>query len=795
MDKYKPHEIQKKWVKKWEELGIDKYDPKSKLPVYSIDTPPPYPTGRLHMGHVLNWCYMDFAARYKRMRGCSVFFPQGWDCHGLPTEVKVEETHKIKKNDVPREKFRQMCVDLIHDNIKKMTLQMKDMGFSMDWSQGFMTMDPDYYSKTQLSFLKFHEKGLVYRKEHPVNWCIRCETAIAFAEIEYKDRNTLLNYVKFKDEKGKDVLIATTRPELLCSCVAAAVNPKDEKFKHLVGKHLTTPIYKKKVKVIASPEVDPEFGTGIVMICTFGDKTDVLWALKHKLEVIEGIDREGKMTAAAGKYKGMTIEECKKAIIHDLKDAGLITKQEQLPQNVGTCWRCKSPIEILNNEQWFVAVEKLKYDTIKKTKEMKWFPDHMKLRQINWAENLDWDWVISRQRIFATPFPLWYCAKCGEVMLAGEKDLPVNPTKDKPKKKCKCGSSDFIPETDVMDTWMDSSITPLTYAGWPDTDPKLYPSTVRSQGHDIIKTWSYYTTVRCPVLTGKKPFEEVLINGMVQGEDGKKMSKSRNNFIEPAEPAEKYSVDAIREWAAYSVPGSDVPFAWKDIEYSHKFLVKFWNASRFALMHLKDYEGTGSKKPKLTTVDKWLLSKLSELATKTTGAMEKYEFINAITPIQQFVWHDLCDNYLEIAKYRLYNPDTYGHDAREAAQYVLHRAITTCLKLLAPFTPFFTEEVYSNFKANEKSIFLESWPEPEKIDAKSLELGNQLAEVLTHIRKWKTENTLSMNSEVKEVTLNCPDQFKALEQDLKGTMNIKKVSYSDAKLEGISDSIGIKISK
>jgi len=792
MGRYNPHEIEKKWIKRWEELGADKYDPKSKLPIFSIDTPPPYPTGRLHMGHVLNWCYMDFVARYKRMRGYSVFFPQGWDCHGLPTEVKVEETHKIRKNDIPREKFRQLCTKLINDNILKMKEQMQEMGFSIDWEQGFRTMDPDYYSKTQLSFLKFHEKGLVYKKEHPVNWCPRCGTAIAFAEIEYKDRNTQLNFVKFRDESKKDIIIATTRPELLCACVAAAVNPKDKKYAHLTGKYLTTPLYDRKVKVITAPEVDPEFGTGIVMICTFGDKTDVLWTLKHKLPVIEAIDREGKMTEAAGKYKGMALDECKKQIIRDLKGAGLLIRQEQLPQSVGTCWRCKSPIEILNNEQWFVASEKLREDTVKKTKEMKWFPDHMKLRQINWADNLDWDWVISRQRIFATPFPVWYCAKCGETILADEKDLPVNPVDDKPKKKCRCGSDNFIPETDVMDTWMDSSITPLTYAGWPDTNPKLYPSTLRSQGHDIIKTWSYYTTLRCSPLTGKKPFEEVLINGMVQGEDGKKMSKSRNNFVEPAEPIRKYSADAIRQWAAYSVPGSDVPFAWKDIEYSHKFLVKFWNASSFALLHLKDYKNKKSK-PELTTIDRWLLSKLADLTKKATESMEKYEFINAITPIQQFVWNELCANYLEIAKYRLYNPDKFGRGAREAAQYTLRTAITTCLRLLAPFTPFFAEEVHSHFSKS-YTIFREPWPEAEKTDAAALRLGDQLVSVLAHIRKWKTAHSLAMNAEIQKIELNCPNEFKNMENDLKGTMNIREVAYSNKKLEPVSGKISIKIS-
>lgn len=778
MDRYNPLEVQAKWMKKWAELKPGQYDPKSDKKVYSIDNPPPYPTGRLHMGHVLNWCYMDFSARYKRMRGYNVYFPQGWDCHGLPTEVKVEEINNIKKNDVPREKFRELCVKLIEENIEKMTGQMSGMGFSIDWDYGFVTMRPEYYAKTQLSFLKLYEKGLIYKKEHPVNWCPRCETAIAFAEIEHADRNTLLNFLKFKDEKGEDVIIATTRPELLCACVAVAVNPKDEKRKGLIGGKLKVPLFGLEVDVIGAREVDPEFGTGIVMICSFGDKTDVTWVLTNKLKVIKAIDQQGKMTEAAGKYEGMGTKECQKAIIEDLKSEGLIIKQEQLPQSVGTCWRCKTPIEILSSDQWFVRVSELNADAKKKSAEMQWLPPHMKLRMDDWIDNMEWDWVISRQRIFATPFPVWYCGKCGEVMLAGEKDLPVDPAKDTPKKKCKCGSDEFIPEKDVMDTWMDSSITPLTYAGWPDTDERLYPSTVRSQGHDIIKTWAYYTTVRCGALTGKRPFDIVLINGMVQAEDGKKMSKSRDNFVEPEEPNKKYGPDAIRQWAAYSVPGSDVPFAWKDIEYSHKFLNKFWNAARFCTMHLEGFDG---KRPKLEMVDEWILGKLGLMVDEVTKAMEKYEFINVITPIQQFVWHEFCDNYIEFAKYRLYNEEKAGKESRKAAQFVLNEVITTCLKLLAPFTPFFSEEVYSNFSKKE-SIFLEGWPEAGKVDKKAVEAGDALSEVVSQIRKWKSSKNLPMNSEIKEVNVSGPEGLLALEQDLKGAMNIKKVVFAEGNI-------------
>ena len=428
------HEREGEWQDKWQKKGLYKFIGDGNRPSYIIDTPPPYPTGSIHMGHVLNWFYMDLIARFKRMNGYDVLFPQGWDCHGLPTEVKVEETHHIKKSDVDREDFRRMCIDLTRVNIDMMKTQMQSLGFSQDWSREFVTMTPEYKRKTQLSFLEMYNKGLIYQAVHPVNWCPRCETAIAFAEVEYHENETYLNYLEFPEVNGPGkVSIATTRPELLSACVAVTVHPDDERYQDMAGKYLEVPIYNRKVKLITDSDVDPEFGTGAVMICTFGDKTDVSWVKRYELDIIEAIDEKGTMKEVAGEYAGCTITECKEKIIADLKTSELLVKQEKLGQNVGLCWRCKTPIEILVKKQWFVAVNQLT-DLIKDTaNDMTWKPEHMKTRLDNWTDSMDWDWCISRQRIFATPIPVWYCKECGEIHLPDARDLPVDPSQDQPR--------------------------------------------------------------------------------------------------------------------------------------------------------------------------------------------------------------------------------------------------------------------------------------------------------------------------------------------------------------------------
>ena len=747
--------IEEKWVNTWQD-SMYYFDWDSQKPRFIIDTPPPYPTGNFHIGNALNWCYIDFVARYKRMRGFNVMFPEGWDCHGLPTEVKVEEINGITKNQVSREEFRRMCVELTTKNIERMRKSLRRLGFSIDWSNEYITMDPSYFGKTQRSFVQMYENGRIYQQNHPVNWCPRCETAIAFAEVEYDARDTVLNFLNFDKLK-----VATTRPELLAACVAVAVNPDDERYRDYVNTEVSVPVFGHKVKVIADKSVDPTFGTGVVMICTFGDKQDVRWWVEHGLPLRKAIDRTGKMTDIAGKYSGLTTEECKKKIIEDLKKAGILYKQDKLDQNVGLCWRCKTPIEILSEKQWFVKI--ISQDILNTANEVTWVPDYMKVRLENWTGTMEWDWCISRQRIFATPIPAWYCRECGKTKVAKEEWLPLEPTQKSPPEACECGSTDFRGEEDVLDTWMDSSISALHVSGWLSDHPVLLPAQLRPQGYDIIRTWAFYTILRSRALLDIKPWDTILLNGMVLGEDGHKMSKSRNNFVVPEEVIKKHGADAFRQWAAIGgTTGSDIIFSWKDVVAGSRFLQKLWSIVRFSMPHI-------SKTPApFTPIDLWLLSKLNRLVKETTGKMDAYQFDETFKAIRGFAWEVLADNYIELAKSRLYGEG----EGKRAAQYTLFVTIETLSRLLAPFLPYFSEEIFSHLK--QESVHLQQWPQADEslINADAEVAGELIKEITAAIRRYKSEHGMALNAELDGIEI-----FSSLEDasDIAGAANSKVV--------------------
>jgi valyl-tRNA synthetase len=791
-------EIEKKWQKKWEEMGIYHFDwEDTKRPAFSIDTPPPYPSGEFHMGLVLNWTYFDMVARYKRMRGHNVYFPQGWDCHGLPTEVEVEKRHKIKKTDLPPNEFRKLCENHVNEYIDLMKEAIIGLGCSTDWTTEYKTMDPDYWRRTQLSFILLYNKGFIYKGKHPINWCPRCETAIADAEVEYESRTTELNYIKFKLADGDFLRIATTRPELILACVAVAVNPNDERYKQYLGKEILVPTTDRKVKLISDDLVDPKFGTGVVMICTYGDKADVKTVAKHNLPVIMVLDEKGKMNQNAGKYAGMSSEEAKKKVIEDLKNDGLLEKTEPLGQEVGACWRCHTPIEILEREQWFMKTRILTDQLEKNALEIKWYPDYMKHRLINWAKSLDWDWVISRQRVFATPIPIWYCQKCGNIIVADINWVPIDPRIENPRiEKCpKCGSNEFMPEKDVLDTWFDSSITCAVHAGWPDRKDwhRLFPADMHPSGVDIIRTWAYYLMVRHMALFDEKPYKSCLINGMVLGTDGRMMHKSLGNYIASSEVFTKYGADATRQWAAAGgATGSDIPFRWPDVEYGRRFLTKLWNAACFVSAQLKDYRP--SEEGKLQLLDRWILDKAERLTQRVTDAFEKCQFNLAIEEIRNFTWHIFCDQYLEAVKDKLYKPELYGDETRKAAQSTLYAVLYRIIHLLAPITPHVTEEIYQTMYAEDmeqKSLQLMPWPKPDvgKIDEEAEKKGELVMAVITEIRREKAEKRKPLNAPIKRVKIYAgKSEFARIisenKEDIVGTCKIAQLEILSEKGKG-----------
>jgi valyl-tRNA synthetase len=746
---------EEKWVESWDK-SMYYFDWNSNRPQYIIDTPPPYPTGNFHIGNSLNWCYMDFVARYKRMQGFEVMFPQGWDCHGLPTEVKVEERHGITKNQVPREEFRRLCVQMTEEAIARFKKSMARLGVSIDWSNEYVTMDPSYYVKTQASFVRMYHQGLIYREVHPVNWCPRCGTAIALAEVEYDSRTTSLNYMRFPTPAGH-VEIATSRPELLPACVAVAVNPNDERYRG-IGDAVEVPLFGYQVPVIKDPAVDPKFGSGVVMICTFGDKQDVRWWMEHHLPLRQAISREGRMTDLAGAYRDMTLKESKEAIIKDMLKSEIIYKQEPLEQNVGLCWRCKTPIEILSERQWFVKIDP--EEIVKTSNEIEWVPPHMEVRLRNWADSVEWDWCISRQRIFATPIPVWYCKDCGEPLVAKEAWLPLDPTRISPPlgTKCsKCSGEEFVPEEDVLDTWMDSSVSALAAAGWLSNHDTNLPTQLRPQGHDIIRTWAFYTILRTKALEGVRPWDTILVNGMVLGEDGRKMSKSLGNFIVPEQVFEKYGADALRQWAAMGgTPGSDVMFQWKDIIAASRFQQKLWSIYRFSSPLMAKAESQPGQ------VDRWLLGELNSLIKAATSAMDRYQFDEAFRAIRVFAWDVLADNYVELVKARLYGQD--GPEKR-SAQNTLYTAIESLARLMAPFTPFISEEIFRSLTG--ESVHTSSWPLPSDIAADPA--GALIKEIAATIRRYKSEKGMALNSPLPRIEVYSEMHLETF--DLKGVAN------------------------
>ncbi len=758
-------EIEQKWQQKWEEMAIYHYDWNDKVRVpFSIDTPPPYPSGELHMGNVLNWTYFDMVARYKRMQGFNVLFPQGWDCHGLGIEIQVEKARNIRKRDVPPDQFRAWCIELVEKYIAMMKEGILKMGASIDWTTEYKTMDPDYWRRTQLSFVLLHRKGYMYRGTHPVNWCPRDETAIADAEVDHIKKDGALHYIRFNLEGSSEyLLIATSRPEFIPACVAVEVNPKDERYNKYIGRKISVPLMNREVTIIPEESVDPCFGTGVVQICTYGDKEDVKTVIKHKLPVIRLLTTSGQISEAGCKYAGLYVNQARAAIVADLTTAGLLEKTEKIQQEVGVCDRCKAQVEILEVKQWFMKVLPLSDAVVKNANEIPWYPDYMKNRLIDWTRALDWDWVVSRQRLFATPIPVWYCKRCGEVIVAHEDWVPIDPRMEKPRiEQCpKCGGTEFTGETDVLDTWMDSSITCAVHAGWPDRPDwkHLFPASMHPSGTDIIRTWAYYLMVRHLALFDQRPFNSVLINGMVLGADGRKMSKSLKNYAAAPEVLNKSGADATRQWAAGGgATGSDIPFRAQDVEYGRRFLTKLWNVAGFASNLLADYKPQDGADLELELLDKWILSKTEKLTQKVTEAFEKCQFNIAVEEIRNFTWHVFCDFYVEAVKDRLYKSEVYGAANRAAAQHTLYEVLYRLLQLLAPVTPHLTEEIYQHMYLDGKgfqSIQVSPWPKVNAalIDEAAEKDGDLITAIMSEARRDKAERKLPLNTPIKNLVV------------------------------------------
>jgi valyl-tRNA synthetase len=783
--------IEAAWQKQWAGWGDHHFDRGSTKPVFSIDVPPRYVSGPLHVGHAISYTHIDFVARSRRMLGYNVFNPLCFDVNGLPVEVNVERGG-VDPEKVGRARFIEECSKFGQRNIETMTQQFRRLGHSFDESTYYQTDSPEYRRVTQLSFLDMYEQGHVYRGEHPVNWCPRCGTALSDAETEYADRGSKLHHIIFSvvggSYGGNQVEIATTRPELLPACVLAAVHPDDARHRWLVGQRIRTPMFDRDVDVVADEAVQPEFGTGVVMICTFGDKDDLEWSHKYKLPFIRVLDERGRLTEEAGDYEGLPPDQAREAIARELRDRGLLVRSDPLSQRVSTCWRCHTAVEYIVTEQWFLKVLPFKKAVIEAAHRMSWYPEFMKVRLVNWTESLRWDWCISRQRYFATPIPVWKCKGCGHYVVAERSQCYVDPLRDDPPmKSCPACDGPLEGSSDVFDTWFDSSMTPLYNAYWGRDEAmfaRMHPLDLRPQSHDIIRTWAFYSVLRSHLLTGREPFKELAISGFILGPDGRPMHASWGNTVDPLEVIEEFGAEPLRFFAAKCGMGVDTPFNWETTRHGSAFLTKLWNIARFISRHLEDYQAAPGP-VSLTLMDRWVGSLLSELIIGVVENYRRYEFHRALESLEQFMWHRFADYYLEVVKHRLARAEPKFSTDRRAAQATLYRCLLSVLKLLAPLLPHVTEEIHNVMFAERegvRSIHRSSPPEPQPVDEGAVRLGERATDVISCLRTWKQTNGLSLGAPLASARVGMPraTELEVARTEIAGTLRIESLTLEEA---------------
>ncbi len=792
--RYKHQEAEPRIRRMWEEEGIYRYDPDSPLPCYSVDTPPPYvSSAHLHVGHAMSYSQAEFIVRYKRMRGYNVFYPMGFDDNGLPTERYVERKYKVDKSKISRREFIDLCLKETRIGARTYRDLWEALGISVDWSLTYSTIDERSRRTAQRSFLELARDGLVERRGEPILWCHRCATAIAQADVETLDVPTRLHDVAFLAGDGRHLVISTTRPELIPACVALYVHPEDGRYASLVGQQVEVPLFDYKVEVRTHRDVDPEFGTGLMMVCTWGDMDDVVKWREHGLDSRPVLDPRGRMNELAGPYAGLPIKKARQQIVEALDGAGLLAGGRPLDHKVGVHDRCKTPVEFNHSPQWFLRVLDFKDELLARGAELVWFPEFMKARYDDWVQGLKWDWCISRQRYYGVPFPVWYCVACDQPWLAPLETLPVDPAVDPVPEgaSCACGGTELRPEEDVMDTWMTSSLTPLINARWAYDDEErmgaIYPQSIRVQAYEIIRTWLFYTVVKSHFHTRSLPWEAVMISGWGLDSEGRKMSKSLGNFVEPAPVIERYSADAVRYWAAGATLGSDRRFNEQDVADGKRLLTKLWNATRFVAGHLGHGEGEDPAAGEPTAADRWILSRLAATARAATDAFERYEYSHALQATERFFFSDFCDNYLEMVKERFWKPERFAPGRVAAARSTVRRVLLDVLKLFAPFLPYLTEELYQlvfRRPGEPVSIHVSRWPEWAEgaVDPEAEAAGQLLVELLTAARRWKTAHKVHANFPLERIVVSAGNDrraaVEAVADDLKAAAHAAEVSLA-----------------
>ncbi|MEM4572935.1 MAG: valine--tRNA ligase [Candidatus Caldarchaeum sp.] len=750
----------------WEKEDLYRFNARSRRKKFVIDTPPPYPSGRpWHIGAVAHYSQIDMIARTARMTGYMTLFPIGIDRNGLPVEIYTEKKYGISIRTTSREKFIELCSTSLDELEEEMINIMKRAGLSGDFKNRYRTDSREYRRLTQQTFVKLWKKGLIYRSLRPNNYCHVCGTTIADAEVVYEDLPTKLHYIKFPLQNDRYIPIATTRPELIPACGAVIVNPADERYKNLHHQICYTPIFQQPVEIIPHNEARPEFGTGAVMVCSYGDHTDVRLFRELKLTEKIVVDSEGKMNEKAGFLAGLTISQAREEIVEKLKENGFYIKSEELIHSTPICERSKNPIEIIPMEEYYLKQVEFLDDLRRIAYEMEFLPDHSRQLLLNWINSVTIDWPISRRRYYGTEIPVWYCKSCGSPYVPGDGEYH-QPWKEKPSiSKCpSCGETEFVGDERTFDTWMDSSISALFVISDRRTgqiNKTLYPVTIRPQGKEIVRTWLYYTVLRCYQLTGKKPFEKVWISGLGLDEHGEKMSKSKGNVIDPIPILNNYGADCFRFWCAQEASlGQDFRISEAKIASAGKFLSKLWNIGRYVSMFPKP------RRASLTPTDRWILAELSKTVETCLEGYKQFNFFIPSNEVRRFVWNVFAPHYVEMSKPRAYGQG-FSQSEQASAFYTLHTVFKTILLLLAPITPFITDYLWRKLNGG-KSIHLESLPKA-KWPKDMLKYSEKIFEFNSEIWALKKSRNLSLKD---EITVEVPAELKIFEKDLKAMHRI-----------------------
>ncbi|MEM2707509.1 MAG: valine--tRNA ligase [Candidatus Pacearchaeota archaeon] len=738
-----------------------------------IDTPPPYPSGRpWHIGAAIAYSQMDMIARAARALGFNIYFPIGIDRNGLPVERYVEKLYNISIHEINREEFLELCKKELDKLEEEMIEIMKKIGLSCDFKNYYRTDSPEFRALTQSTFIDLWNKGLIYEDERPNNFCTGCKTTIADSEIKYKNETTSLYYIKFKLDKG-DIIIATTRPEYLASCQAIIVNPNDERYKDIIGKTATIPLYNRKIPIIAHSFANPKFGSGAVMVCSYGDYCDVLLFRELNLNEIKIIDENLKLNKNAGFLEGSSIEEARKRIIEELKKNNLILKEEKIDHKVPVCERCNSKIEIIPMKEFYLKQIEFKEKILEISKKIKFFPEFHRNKLIEWIKSINQDWPISRRRYYGTEIPIWYCKNCKKPNLPkADYKTYYRPWKDKPPfKKCKfCKSKEFIGEERIFDTWVDSSITALFISKY-KRDKKFfknsYPVWIRPQGYEIIRTWLFYSLLRCYQLTKKPCFKYVWIHGLGVDKKGRKMSKSLGNVIDPIPILNKNFADAFRLAGVLSANlGYDFRIDIEKIESEEKFLNKLFNIANF----VSNFKIDKIEINEIEEIDKSILEKWNNYKKKILKAYKNFNFFYPARLLKDFLWNYFASHYIEIVKQKAYNNN-------KSTIYTLNKIMSEALILFYPIIPFITYYLYE--KLYGKNILNEKFPKIEKIKVKIN--FDDIVKLNNKIWKWKKEKNLSLKAEIKKLRIN--KKFKIIKNDIKIFHNVKLLEYGRFSIE------------